>query len=492
MGNTWFAWLLGLPVGGAVIASLVLRFARRGVASSRARLEAIALSCAAGGIVIAMAVALAAVGRVVFFGAAFDVTPLTHIMLFVVNAALLCSLFITWGNREYAEKDTAVWSMPVTSALLAGAQLAEDGVISILWLLGAALVIVAAACAMPAFQRAEGHVATTGGVDTRLTQAKRITGGLKHLTSSVVGTGLLVVGVLLLSRYGLNLENKALLQLGVGLISVGLLVRAGAMPFASASSDLVDAAPGPATALFSALTPAVLLVGLMLLLPVERTLLAGNSTAWVGAVAVLLAGVRALGVHLPGRNTFPGNGEPPSLVPGELVSATIAVQVGWALTGLLLGSHSGAAGALLLAVNLSLAVPLMVVSARGLLESGSVLFKVGLAISVASLLGLPPLGGFAGTLLVAQGVTVLGGFWILLILFGSMLVAAKWLGLTRVWVGVGGQGSGVGDQGSGMRRYLRTDVVLVVVLVISQLGLLALSSLLADLVATLASPWLGP
>jgi len=307
-----------------------------------------------------------------------------------------------------------------------------------------------------------------------------------------VGTGLLVVGVLLLSRYGLNLENKALLQLGVGLISVGLLVRAGAMPFASASSDLVDAAPGPATALFSALTPAVLLVGLMLLLPVERTLLAGNSTAWVGAVAVLLAGVRALGVHLPGRNTFPGNGEPPSLVPGELVSATIAVQVGWALTGLLLGSHSGAAGALLLAVNLSLAVPLMVVSARGLLESGSVLFKVGLAIGVASLLGLPPLGGFAGTLLVAQGVTVLGGFWILLILFGSMLVAAKWLGLTRVWTGVGGQGSGIRDQGSGMRRYLRTDVVLVVVLVISQLGLLAISSLLADLVATLASPWLGP
>jgi formate hydrogenlyase subunit 3/multisubunit Na+/H+ antiporter MnhD subunit len=432
----------------------------------------VGLACVSAGLLLAMVVTLAAQGRVVFAGAGFEFSPPTRLGLFVVNISLLCSLFVSWNSPTRSDRQWNMWATAVTSGLLAGALLAQDGIVSILCLFGAALAVVL-------FGNYELRIANyesgnKEGDEERVLPAKRITGGLKHMSISVAGTGLLLVGVLLLSRYGLTLENKALLQLGVGLLSIGLLVRAGAMPFASANADLIDSSPGPAINLLGAATPAVILVGLLLLFPVDRSLLTGNSTAWIGAVAVLLAGVRALGVPLPDR-TVASSDPNISVVPAELVAATIAAQVGWALTGALTRSDAGAAGALLLSVNIALAVPLIIVCAGRVRKSP--FFRVGLMIGAASLLGLPPFGGFVGTLLVAQASVNLSGVWLTVLLLGSMLVAAKWLVSVRDYELLPLRELRI----TNYELRIDTGFILVVALVISQVVLLALSAPLLEI-----------
>ena len=469
VGDMWLAWLVGLPVGGAAVASLLLYLGKRSrSALSRVRLEVGALAGASAGLLLAMLVTLAAEGRILVAGTVFDFSPPARLMLFVVNISLLCSLFVSWSSPTRSDRQWSIWATAVTSSLLAGALLAQDGIVSILCLFGAAFAVTGSACAV--------HLSLLRGSprgpeeEARVMLAKRITGGLKHLSISVTGTGLLVVGVLLLSRYGLTLENRALLQLGVGLLSIGLLVRAGAMPFASAGADLIDAAPGPAINLLGAATPAVILVGLLLLLPADHTLFTGNSTAWIGSVAVLLAGVRALGIQTaPSGITNYANASirNSNAVPAELVAATIALQVGWALTGALTRSEAGAAGALLLSVNIALAAPLIIVSA-GRARSGPM--RVGLAVGVASLLGLPPFGGFAGMLLVAQASVNLSGVWLAVMLLGSMLVAAKWVVSLRNYE----------LRITNYELRIDTGFILVVALVLSQVVLLLLFTTLVN------------
>src|SRR5947208_893303 len=81
------------------------------------------------------------------------------------------------------------------------------------------------------------------------------------------------------------------------------------------------------------------------------------------------------------------------------------------------GTRQGTVGAALLAANLALTVPLV------LSRPPRLLMMAG----AASLVGLPPFGGFPGTLLVAQTAASAGGVWLALLLLGSALVAAAWL-----------------------------------------------------------------
>ena len=102
---------------------------------------------------------------------------------------------------------------------------------------------------------------------------------------------------------------------------------------------------------------------------------------------------------------------------------TVAVQAGWAPSGVLSGSREGATGATLLVLNMALSVPMLLASSDA--RAGR-LSGMARAIGVASLLGLPPLGGFAGTLLVAQSVTNLNGIWLATLLLGTLMAAAAW------------------------------------------------------------------
>jgi hypothetical protein len=242
----------------------------------------------------------------------------------------------------------------------------------------------------------------------------------------------------MVARYPFNMEQTGTLQAGVGILCVGLAVRAGVMPFAGGASDLIEAAPQAAIVMLGAVTPAVLVVGLEMLGP-SASAVAGGPWPVAGArsqsltTALLLPGVGALLAGLRGiagpfgavqsQDKTTLDFGPFASLKGmlwtldSLISAGVALQVAWALFGVVWGSRQGMVGGALLAANLALTVPLLLSEPPRLLRMAG----------AASLVGLPPFGGFPGTLLVAQAATNAGGVWLALLLLGSVLVAAGWL-----------------------------------------------------------------
>ena len=97
--------------------------------------------------------------------------------------------------------------------------------------------------------------------------------------------------------------------------------------------------------------------------------------------------------------------------------------------------------------------------------------RVGLVVGVASLLGLPPFGGFAGTLLVAQASVNVSGFWLAVMLLGSMLVAARWVTSLRDYK----------LQITNYKLRVDTSFILVLALSVSQVALLLLSTSLVEI-----------
>jgi formate hydrogenlyase subunit 3/multisubunit Na+/H+ antiporter MnhD subunit len=129
----------------------------------------------------------------------------------------------------------------------------------------------------------------------------------------------------------------------------------------------------------------------------------------------------------------------------------------------------------LVATNIALAVPLLVLGGRWIALIGA-----------ASLLGLPPFGGFAGTMLVAGSAANTGGLWLGLLLLGSALVAAAWL--SAVFKPVESK-----PDTAGTTRNRLSDPVLLIalVLVVAQLALFVLSnSRLTPLLDWATVPWL--
>jgi multicomponent Na+:H+ antiporter subunit D len=295
----------------------------------------------------------------------------------------------------------------------------------------------------------------------------------------------------MLDRYGLNLERRTLLQLGLSLLSVGLLVRAGVMPFTAAASDTMRSAPSVAILMFGVAVPTTIGVGLLMLGPVEGSLVNAPQIAWVASLGVLLAGVRALGAaNYKLQITDYGERERAVSVALPILAAmSVGTQVGWAMFGVLSGSRLGATGAVLLAVNIAIAAPLLIVSlqrAKGKTDSPS--SKIGLLVGAASLIGLPPFGGFVGTLMVAQAAANISGIWLGVLLLGTLLLGAGW-----AWVGAG---AWVSRGGSGEANGLEKGIwgitpLLVAVLIAVQLGLFLMSGQLADTLGNWAgTPWM--
>jgi hypothetical protein len=348
------------------------------------------------------------------------------------------------------------------SSLLAGALMVQDRAIMVLCVFGAALVTSAAAITRP------GVVLRHGYDDPeRSMLARRLAGGIKHIAIATPGTGLLLAGALLMDRYALNLENRPLLQFALGLMALGLMVRAGAAPFSAASSDLVQAAPGSALLVLGAGGPAVLVAGLLMLAPQRDILAASGVWAWPGAVGVLLAGMRALAaarhalsvpVPVPvasvtdnseNNGGMTGRLEKHAYAAGpaaDLIAATVALQTGWALFGVLCGSQAGAVGAALVALNMAFAVPLLVTAYRypapAPVSQARGLRRAGLIVGAGSLLGLPLCGGFAGDMMIAQAASSAGGVWVALLLVGSGLTGAGWL--ATLWAGASAAHGGNG------------------------------------------------
>ena len=170
---------------------------------------------------------------------------------------------------------------------------------------------------------------------------------------------------------------------------------------------------------------------------------------------------------------------------------TVALSLGWAMFGVLSGSRAGAVGACLLAINMALAVPLLVASGEVRNESAR-LSAVGTAIGALSLLGLPPLGGVAGTLLLSQAAANLSGVWLAVLLLGSLMTAGAWLGWSAR---TQDDGVEVPARIQSARSLLSTPLLLLVlVLIAAQPVLFFAAGRIADALAAWAIvPWtIGP
>ena len=110
---------------------------------------------------------------------------------------------------------------------------------------------------------------------------------------------------------------------------------------------------------------------------------------------------------------------------------TVALAAAWAVFGILSGWPEGREGAILVAANIALASPLLIIGSRSHTGAGAGLpepvARVALYAAAASLIGLPPFGGFPGTELIAQAGANSGGFWLIGLVLGSALVGASWL-----------------------------------------------------------------
>lgn len=412
------------------------------------------------------------------FGISFTTSAPARYVLTTANVSLLCAALYYWtvpSNGEVKARRGESWvplALGGASSLLTCAGLAADRLAVTLLLFGVALVVCMLAFSIPKPSR-DGDDQEDEAEAGR--EAKAYAGALKHIALAVIAATVWIGGATLVERYGLNLENRGLLQFGIGLVAVGLVIWVGSMPFAASWGDLVEAAPTAAIVALGAGAPVALVAGLSLLAPIEGSLAHGAAAGWLGPAGALLAGLRALGTVRRPQRAIPADDSTMRLA--NLKAMAVALAVSWGVFGILSGSQTGAVGAVLIATNIALAVPLLLVGERW-----------AVVIGVASLLGLPPFGGFAGMVLVAQSAANSGGLWLGLLLIGSALVGGAWLARRDQ-----SQTAGVEDEDGGWSQRLTDPVLLLTVaLVIAQVALFCVaSSRLAPLLKWATVPWLA-
>lgn len=421
VGDARLVWAIFAPwvAGLLAVLCLQLRDERHVPGSMKQWLDIAALSVLCIGLLAAGPLLLPNTGDATLLGLKLAAQPLSKAGLLAANVSLLCAVFIAWAGRrdEQAAAFRSTWAAVgacLVSGLLAASLLVAEPLVQVLCLFAASIAI----SGIPMLQVPPAYLDDD---EARTLLALRLAAGLKYLALSAAGTVLLAVGTLLIARYGLSMENRGLLQTGLAALSVGLVVRSGAMPFSAAYSDMVRSAPATAVMALGAGIPAAVALGLLLLSPAEGgSVVRVSSLAWLGAMSGLLAGLRALYAGRLGDTLSDSANH-------VLLSMSAVLPLGWALFGVFSGLPQGAAGASALAWNVALAVPLLVAS-RAIRAANARLSLLGTRVGALSLLGLPPFGGFGGTLLVAQAAANLNGVWLLLLLLGSVLAAGGWLG----------------------------------------------------------------
>ncbi len=474
MGDTRLVWAVVAPSIAALLSAFLMLTGRRaGLSSGMGKwFDVAALLAACGGLLVEGPLLWGAHAEASLLGLTLAANPLAPAILLSVYASLLCALFI---GRQTGYPP---WAVVPTGSLLTAALVVQEPVVRVLCLFGAALLVAGLALG----QSRPGYIEDDA---ERTMMAVRVAGLLKYLAGWCIGVGLLLVGVLLPALYRYNLEDRGLLQTGLAALSVGLAVCAGTMPFSAGWYDMVTASPGAATVALGAVAPSTLAVGLLILAPTAGGLHPPASLAWLGVAGVLLAGLRAVGTETSWRRQVGAD----SALPAAM---SVALSLGWALFGVLLGSRTGASGAMLVAVNLALAVPLLTASGE-LRRERPRLAAVGTAVGALSLLGLPPFGGSVGTLLLAQAAVGAGGVWLFLLLLGTLLAAGGWLRWAvrpQQPMGEERRSTQAGRLG-GLRRWFASPLpLLVCVLIAAQIALFFLSNQIAVPMLSWANvPW---
>lgn len=471
MGDARLAWAILAPWAGGLLAVLCLLL--RGVLPGMRRwLDVAALVALCGGLLAVGPLVMQAANGATLLGLRLALQPFSKAGLLASDASLLCAVFIAWAGNGTGKDEEEILSFRsrwvavgacFVGGLLAASLLVNEPLVQVLCVFAAGIVIGGLCLLQVPLRYVEED-------SDRLLQVLRLSAGLKYLATSVLGTCLLVVGVLVMPRYSMSLENKGLLQTGLAVLGVGLVIRAGSMPFSAAWPDMVRAAPAVAVMALGASLPAVVTLGRLLLSPVDGSTLHATSLAWLGAAGAFLAGLRALYARHTGVSTT-------SVMQAEnsgpiLVAMSAALPLGWALFGVFSGLPLGASAASLLGVNIALAVPLLVASSA-LQGVSRRLYLTGTVVGALSLLGLPPFGGFRATTMLAQAAANLNGLWLLFLLLGSLMLAGAWLGYaSRIPVAASAASSPT------MRSLLASPlVILVCVLIAAQIALFFLSGL---------------
>jgi NADH-quinone oxidoreductase subunit N len=280
---------------------------------------------------------------------------------------------------------------------------------------------------------------------TALPPPPALAAALKYLALMVLAAVAFVVAFVLLDRYRLEPEQSVRLKLVLGFLVVGLGLRLGIAPLHAWVSDLCAATPPAAALLVLGLINTVtvffaaqVLAGAPMILlanPLGRDLLLGGS-----ALGVILAGVLAWSPAAQGDLR-------------RLVGAAAIGQLGFTLFGLAAGSQAGFCGALTgtlagaVGVLLALGAAGLIADRQGSADPAVVSglarrapgFTLALVLGLGLLLGLPPLGGFPGRLLIFQAATLhdLGWPWVAALGTGLALLAAGVVrGLLPLWTGL--------------------------------------------------------
>ena len=413
---TWFVpvallpLLIGLPLGGAVVCLAV-----------RARpWPATALAVVIGGLTLAAWLA-APESEVTLLGLAYRLDPPRRLAGVALAGGVLALLWLdrlVGRGRKFAAVSLTV------AGTGAGALLVQDVRAGAVLLLGASAAALFALLDQPltaaGADRGLGAFPILPRPDAAgaaLPPPPALAAALKYLALMVLAAVAFIVAFVLLDRYRLEPEQDVRLKLVLGFLAVGLGLRLGAAPLHAWVSDLCAATPPAAALLVLAIINTVtvffaaqVLAGAPMILlanPLGRDLLLGGS-----ALGVLLAGVLAWSPAAQGDLR-------------RLVAVALIGQVSCSLFGLGAGSRAGFCGALAgtLAAEggalLALGAAGLIADRLGTADPAALPglgrrapgFTLALVVGLGLILGVPPLAGFAGRLLVFQAAVQQGPGW---------------------------------------------------------------------------------
>jgi formate hydrogenlyase subunit 3/multisubunit Na+/H+ antiporter MnhD subunit len=343
-------------------------------------------------------------------------------LLMLMVTALVClgvSVYSTgYFNRAYFRRSRAIYFWPLWMFLWAALNalfLSSDifNLYVTLELLGLSAVAL---------------VALAGGADA-------LTSAMRYLLVSLLGSLFYLLGVALLYHSFGSLDIVILSQqvepspavwASVGLISSGLLLKTALFPMHFWLPPAHTSAPAPVSALLSALVVKasfyILLRMWLEIFPVGGTAL-GQLLGLLGSIAILWGGIQAL------RQTRLK----------MLIAYSTVAQLGYLFLAFPLGSYIAWKAVLFLLLSHALAKTAMFMAAGNILHFGGhdrikdfdhvvqyqPLTSAAFALAGASIMGLPPSGGFIGKWLLLEAAIHSGQWWlVIIIIMGGLLAAA--------------------------------------------------------------------
>jgi NADH-quinone oxidoreductase subunit N len=266
---------------------------------------------------------------------------------------------------------------------------------------------------------------------------KSVEAGIKYLVYGAVTSAVMLYGFSLLYGFSgttqIDLISQALQQNGTPvaaialtlvLVLVGFGFKISAVPFQFWAPDVYEGAPVPVAGFLSTASK---LAGFVVLMRVGYSVFSPQVAAWVPVIAGLSVGSMIVGnlMALPQKNIK------------RLLAYSSIAQAGYMLIGVASGSVNGVSATLYYLVTYMLtnlaafgvvmlvnqAVGSSEISAFAGLSRRSPLLALLMLISLLSLAGIPPFGGFVGKLLVFAAAMQEGMAWLVFIAVVNTILA---------------------------------------------------------------------